>query len=299
MGQGRDAAADQRSNLLRNAEEGILGRLVEAPERVVGRQQANDLSEEEGVAAGDLVQSRDGLVRRLRPGDGPDVGLEIRRRQTAKRDPCSDPGELGEDVTELADPPLRLSVGRYEQDTGLGERVAEEAKQQQRRLVCGVDVVQRDQEGLLAGSGSEEATNRVEQANALAFGHDRVRCPAPPRMRVGGRGELLEITSKGADDLHPRPVRGSAALLPAATGDDTHAVLSGDQGEFAHQSRLADAGLTGQEHERPARGSGLLERRRQSRKFLDAPDKRSRGRSSRDRRWRDLMHDPLLHRGKC
>ena len=265
VGQGCDAAADQRSNLLRNAEEGILGRLVEAPERVVRGQQADDLSEEEGVAAGDLVQSRDGLVRRLRPGDGPDVGLEVRRRQTAKRDPCSDPGELGEDVTELADPPLRLSVGRHEQDTGLGERVAEEAKQQQRRLVCGVDVVQRDEEGLLAGNGSEEATHRVEQANALTFGHDRVRCPAPPRMRVGGRGELLEITSKGADDLHPRPVRRSAALLPAATGDDAHAVLSGNQGEFAHQSRLADARLTGQEHERPARGSGLLERRRQSR----------------------------------
>ena len=230
VGQGCDAAADQRTNLLRNAEEGILGRLVEAPERVVGRQQANDLSEEEGVAAGDLVQSRHGLVRRLRPGDGPDVGLEVRRRQTAKRDPCSDPGELGEDVTELADPPLRLSVGRDEQDAGLGERVAEEAKQQQRRLVRGVDVVERDEERLLAGSGGEEATDRVEQANALALRHDRVRCPAPPGMRVGGRGELLEIASEGADDLHPRPVRRSAALLPAATGDDAHAVLSGDAG---------------------------------------------------------------------
>ena len=108
-----------------------------------------------------------------------------------------------------------------------------------------MDVVQRDEEGLLARSGSEEATHRVEQANALAFGHDRVRRPAPPCMRVGGRGELLEVTSEGADDLHPRPVRWSAALLPAATGDDAHAVLSGDQGEFAHQSRLADARLTG------------------------------------------------------
>ena len=102
----RRISARTSSGIRRN---GILGRLVEAPERVVRGQQANNLSEEEGVAAGDLVQSRDGLMRRLRPGDGPDVGLEVRRRQPAKRDPCSDPGELGEDVTELADPPLRVS----------------------------------------------------------------------------------------------------------------------------------------------------------------------------------------------
>ena len=147
-------------------------------------------------------------------------------------------------------------------------------------------------------NGGEETTHRVEQANALAFGHDRVRCPAPPRMRVGGRGELLEISSERAHDLHPRPVRRSAALLPATTSDDAYAVLSGNEGELAHQPGLADARLTGKEHERPARGSRLLERRRQTGQLLDPPDERACGGPPRNREWRDLMHGRLLHRGK-
>ena len=298
-GEACDAAADQRADLLRNAEEGVLDRLVEACERVLGGEQADDLADEEGVASGDLVQPRDCLPRRGRTGDRPHVRLDVRRRQAAKRDPAADAGQLGERVTELERPPFGLSIGRHEQDAGFRERVAEEAKEQQRRLVSGVDVVQRDEERLLAGDGSEEAANRVEQADALTFGHDRARRPARPRVRVGGRGELFEISSERADDLHPRPVRRSAALLPATAGDGTHAVLPGYQGELAHQPGLADARLAGQEHERPAGGRRLLERSRQTGQLLVAPDERARGGSPRNREWRDLVHGPLVHRGKC
>ena len=289
----------QRTDLLRHAEERVLDRRVEALERVVGRQQADDLSHEEGVAAGDLVQSRHRLVCRPRPRDRPDVVLEVGRGQPAQGDAPADAGEVGEDVTELAGAFLGLSVGRDEQDVGVRQRFAEKTKQKQRRLVRGVDVVESGEQRPLGCNVCEKAADRVEEAKALALRYDRARRRAPSGVRVAGSGELLQISSDRADHLHPRPVRRRAALLPAATRDDAHALLLGNAGELAHQPGLADPRLTGEEYERAAAGSCLLERRHQICELLRAPDERAHRGPACDRRWRDLVHGSVVHPRKC
>ena len=72
------APANQDTDLLRDAEEGVARRLLEALERLVGGKQPDDLLDEEGVARRDLVEPRGDLVRRLRPGDGLHVALDVR-----------------------------------------------------------------------------------------------------------------------------------------------------------------------------------------------------------------------------
>jgi hypothetical protein len=161
-GQGGHAAADQRANLLRHASERVRARRVEALQGVLGSEKPDDLSQEEGIALGDLVQPHDEMARRPRSDEGRDVVVHVCRGQAAKRDPPSDSGELGEDVAQLAYPLLRLSVGSDEHDARLGERVAQEPQEQQRRLVRGVNIVKRYEERPIRGDGREEAADRVE-----------------------------------------------------------------------------------------------------------------------------------------
>jgi hypothetical protein len=213
------------------------------------------------------------------------------RCQAAKRDPPSNSGELGEDVAQLEHPPLRLPVGGYKQHLGLGERVAQEPQEQQRRLVPRVNIVERHQQRPLRGGSREEAADRVEEANPLALRYDPTGCPAPSGTRVAERSEPLEIAAKRTQDLHPRPVRRRTPLLPTATRDHTHAALPSDLRDLAHQPGLADAWLAGEEHKRAAAGSGVLKRGYQIRQLLDASDERARGSLGR-RSGRHLLHRP-------
>ena len=294
--EGRHAATDQVSNLLGDAQERIPGPLVEARERVAGREEADDLTEEERIASRDLVQPRDGPATHGRFGHRRDVRLDVRRRQAPQRDPPSDPGELGEDVGQLAHALVGIPVGRHEQDPRLGQRVSQEAQQQQRGLVPRVQIVQDDD-----GSG---ARRRPRSGSALTASNRRSRPPsgitavgarARRPGRAGAHDELLEITAQRADDLKPGPVRWRAALLPAATRDDPHPSLRANPGELAHQPRLADARLARDQHQRAAAGHSLLEREGQIRQLLDATDEQSHGGSPGDRGRSDLLPPSPLH----
>ena len=111
----------------------------------------------------------------------------------------------------------RGSSSRYEHSTAIGaprDRLAEEAKQEQRSLVRGVQVLEDDQHRPLVGAIEQEARHRVEQREADAF---RIRLLRGRPCR--GRGDLVEVPAGGAHDLDPRPVGGCAALLPAAAGE--------------------------------------------------------------------------------
>ena len=102
--------------------------LVEALEPVAGREQPDDLTEEERIASRDLVQPRDVPATHGRFGHRRDVRFDVRRCQAPQRDPPSDPGELGEDVGQLAHALVGLPVGRHEQDPRLGQRVPQVAQ---------------------------------------------------------------------------------------------------------------------------------------------------------------------------
>ena len=259
-GKARQATADQGSDFVRDAKKGIPSRFVERLERVAGRQQPDDLLKEVRVAARDFVQPRDGFPAHRRSGHRRDVRLDVRRRKAPEHDPRSDPREFREEVRQLAHALLGLPIGSHEQDPRLGQRVPEEAQQQQGRLVRRVQVVHYDEDRAVGGGRRQEAANRVEQAQPLAFRHDRGRRRALGGRGAGGRDELLEIASQSADDLKPRPVRRGAALLPAATGGDAHPSPGAEPGELARQPGLADTRLARHEDQRAAAGRGLLER---------------------------------------
>ena len=121
----RHTAADQGSNLLGDAQERIPGALVQA---LAGSEEADDLTEEERIASRDLVQPRDGPATHGRFGHRRDVRFDVRRFQAPQWDPPSDPGELSEDVRQLAHALVGLSVGRHEQDPRLGQRVPQVAQ---------------------------------------------------------------------------------------------------------------------------------------------------------------------------
>jgi hypothetical protein len=272
---------------------GPPGALVQA---LAGREEADDLTEEERIASRDLVQPRDGPATHGRFGHRRDVRLDVRRCQAPQRDPPSDPGEFSEGVRQLAHALVGLPVGRHEQDPRLGQRVPQVAQQQQRRLVPRVQVVQDDEDWALGGGRRQEGAHHVEQAQPPALRHHRAGCRARRPGRVGEHDEFLQSAAQRADDLKPGPVRWRAALLPAATRDDPHPALRANPGELAHQPGLADARFTCDEHQRAAAGRGLLERGRQTRQLLDATDERSHGGSPGDRGWSDLLSPSPLHR---
>src|SRR5204863_8129566 len=99
----------------------------------------------------------------------------------------------------------------------------------------------------------QELRHRVEQSEAKTLGIAR---ESAALARGGGDG--LELAACVPDDLDPRPVGRSAALLPAAAREHGE-VACRLVGELLQQPRLADARLSGDHHEAAASGGGLAE----------------------------------------
>ena len=193
------------------------------------------------------------------------------------------------------------------------ELAGHELQQQQRRLVRRVQVVEHQHERLRVRDALQERGQGVEQPEARALGLGRrrrrqvgddvaqlrqqlgeVRRPGPElRPQRGGLGRA----DVGAQRLHPRPVGGRAAGLPAAADEHQRAARSRPRGELLGQPALADARLADEQEQAPAAGEGIVERRR------SAPPARARARRTRrraaaarrrrrHRRARDRAADP-------
>ena len=93
---------------------------------------------------------------------------------------------------------------------------------------------------------------------------------APGAERGAQRREVGGARERPAD-LHPRPVGGRAAAVPAAAPRPGGAARRGVLDELARERRLADARLAGQQDEAAAPGEGALERRLELRKLAPAP----------------------------
>ena len=122
--------ADQRSHLLRDAQERIAHRLAE-PMHVTAFQQPHHLAHEERVAGRDLVQPGHQLARGPLSRDGGHVRLHIRGAKPAQGNSRADPRQLGEDVAELAHTRLPVTVRRHQRHPRIRQRVGQEPQQQQ------------------------------------------------------------------------------------------------------------------------------------------------------------------------
>ncbi len=218
----------------------------------IGLHEPQNLTKEERVAAREHVQPRRRRARGLLAGDSFDVRLDVVDAQAVQRQARAEPGELGEQVRALVRLRLPLAVRADDDDRRLSDRLADEAHQDERSGVGRVQVVEHDHERLRARALDEEARDRVEEPEARGLGVD-----GPP----GAGREPLEVAAQLADGLDPGPVRGRAALLPAAPPRHPAAALTGDPRQLLHQPRLADPGLARQQEDEPAPVMGLVEAR--------------------------------------
>jgi hypothetical protein len=223
-GEALDPVADERPHLLGHRQRQIrnIGR-SEARATLHGKR-LHHLTEEERVAARDPVNALDQRRTRLLPGEGVDVVGDIARREPAERDPPAAAYEAGESLRIGLHPRVLVAVGANDENPLARDGLAHEAEQEQRGRVGGVEVVDADQDRLLACGGDEEGRGAVEEAEPFGLGIDRA---------LGRRSrEPLEVAAGSPDHLDPRPIGGRAALLPAAPREDAAAPLGCDGREL-------------------------------------------------------------------
>ena len=182
---------------------------------------------------------------------------------------------------------LGMAIGGDRQQRHVGQRAGDELEGQQRRGVGPVQVVEDDDERLLLGRGRQQRREGVEEAKASLVGvqlggarglaqrlaelGQQAGDPGRARAESGTQRREVGAARERAADLHPRPVGGRAAAVPAAAPRPRGPAGRGVLDELARQRGLADPRLAGQEHEPAAPGEGGLERRLELRKLAPAP----------------------------
>ncbi len=207
----RQSAGDERVHDLRELEVGVagIGHLT-----VAGAQRRDGLRDEQRDATGDVVDARRdtpctrGIERtpgeRQEVGDvGPREGAQVERGGIGPGQVVGQPGD-GVPHPDLAVAP------RHEDEHRRGGQLAEQVEQEgDRRVIGPVQVVEHDDERLVAGGVAEAEGHAVEETGAAAFGGFRVE--------PGGALEQLELVvgSDLAEDLRPRPERDPEVLAAA------------------------------------------------------------------------------------
>ena len=167
------------------------------------------------------------------------------------------------------------AVGDDRQHALRRHRAGEEGEERPRRAVRPVDVLEQQQDGLLAAETVEEREQRLEQA-ALGGAGDLVRAAHAARdvdLRQQ-RGQLdvrgvRQVVDRRVVIARERPQRGderrvgqlALPQLDALAPEHARAGLAGAVAQLGHEPGLADAGLAGHERERRAAVGGLGERR--------------------------------------
>ena len=149
-----------------------------------------------------------------------------------------------------------------------GQVVGEVLQQRQRLLVGPVQVLQHEHAAGLRSQDAQQAQDRLAEEDRRLLPRHRLRWPPlgnqPPQHRPE-RAEFLAgrqaPRSPGRGQrLGERPERRGRAAGHGPAGQDGQAALARRAHDLPDQPRLADAGLSGQEHRaaasRPGRGQG-------------------------------------------
>lgn len=204
---------------------------------------------------------------------------------------------------------LDLPMRPDKHDARLREIASDELKQEQRRRVGGVEVVENDQERLRRPCRTEEGGRRVEEPKprVLRIGRGRCRHVSQQLVYLGHdlrelRGARPELSTQDLWDLdadvrpqclHPRPVGGRPTRFPAAAPQDTDALLLGPCGQLVRQPAFADPGLTSDEEEPAAPLHGVVKPGDQLAELALSPNKYIAGTAARDI-TRTHLHGPIV-----
>jgi hypothetical protein len=154
----------------------------------------------------------------------------------------------------------------------------DEAEQQQRGVVRRLQVVEHHHQGRGLGGAAQERRDCVATAET-ARARCRVRAPPAVAADPGGRsrssgsrcatwaagaerrGELrvVEAARDVAEQHRPRPEGRRALAFPTARPGHARGAGRDDSLQLGGESRLADAGLTGDQEHAPAPGDGIAQ----------------------------------------
>ncbi len=160
-------------------------------------------------------------------------------------------------LSEPRDEVVNRACGEEKQQSRTGRVAQEKAREEQRRGVSAVDVVEGHHYGAIGGDGAQSAANSVELNEAergariaTQRGAETLERGRDERGGDGVEGELFERAD-------PRPEGRGAGELGGPADRDEGTVVAGEGGDSRREGALADARGTEQQRpgdHRPTRG---------------------------------------------
>ena len=142
------------------------------------------------------------------------------------------------------EPRLRIAIGSEHEEMRAPQVAGEKVKEEEGRDVGGVQIVEDDDEELIAGELLQPRCRAIELAEA--------------DVAIVAAEEIV-FDSERAQDLDPRPVRGCAARLPTPAPGDARCALRRERRDLVREARPADARLAGEEKQTAAPVRRLLD----------------------------------------
>src|SRR5262249_4306686 len=189
--------------------------------------------------------------------------------EPAEEDPLPDARELRQHARPRSMPHLDVAVRADEEHAGVGELGRDEPKQEQRRRIGPVEIVEEHEQRGFDTEPPHCAPDRLEELEPrvcrLRFGGD----PLSWHVLAEQRGErairgVVRLRLEAPEDLHPRPVRRRALRLVAAPPAHRDAERGGAYRELSRDAGLSDARLAHEEHESSLAADGPIERTHQT-----------------------------------
>ena len=240
-------------------------------------QQPYDLGHEKGVAFSVAVDGLDQFRRRLSAADVPNQLADVFALESSKFFPMIGvaAGQLGQGIGQrVGASHLSIPVGPDDQDLAIWQLAGQVFQQQQRRLVCPMQIIQHQHQWLGLGKAREKIRNRVKQSEARLFrlkgrrrlkagqfvtylGNDLadVGCSG---AHLGAKGCGVGTLDIGTDGLDPRPVGRCAFLLVTPPPPHLCAQRFGVGGQFLGRACLPDARFAGQHHHPAVARHGIV-----------------------------------------
>ena len=155
------------------------------------------------------------------------------------------------------------------------ELASDELEKQKRRLVCRVQIVEHQHEGPRVRRAPQEGRHGIEEPEARPLGLGRrrrgrlgeegaelgeeLRHVGGSLAKLGSESVRLGIAKVRPQRLHPGPVGGGAAGLPAAADESSRSARSGVGDQLVCETALADTGLAHEQEQPSASGDRVVE----------------------------------------
>ncbi len=275
--------------------------------------EAHDLADEQRVAVRVRVQRGSERGRCAGSRRQAEVLGQIALAEAAEREHARE--RLTRDLGEHLDERLRrqrvdVTARADDQHPRRGKLADDEPEQQERGRVRRVQIVEHEHDRPLRRGGAKELGDRVEQPEARRLGIERRRRAELGEPLAQLRQDLRDVRSARpqmraqrvrvglahvrTERLHPRPVGGRSAGLPAAAHQDACAPGGRARDQLLGEPALADPRLADEQERPPAAMERVVEAGEQVGELPRAADERGRRRIRAGRVGGDVVERRVL-----